>query len=224
MGFFKEICGGDTFDVPAFGGDTFMIDQTYIKKYPAEYHSQSAVDAAEQIVAKHGRTFTPEEIASVTIATFTASYEIIGGEPEKWRPQSRETADHSLPYIACAALVDGQVTQATYDERRFKDERLLSLVAKTKVVPDPALDKVYPQGGIPNIVTVKLADGTSYEIRVDAPSGHAMNPMTDAEVEAKFHSMADSMLTESGADEALEVMWSLDTTTDLSDVFGAMAV
>src|ERR1019366_1224591 len=224
MGFFKEICGGDTFDVTQFGGDAYMIDRTYIKKYPAEYHSQSAIDAAEQIVAQHGGVFVPEEIASVTIATFTVSYEIIGGEAEKWRPQCRETADHSLPYITCVALVDGQVTQASYDERRFRDERLLSLVAKTKVVPDVELDKVYPAGGIPNLVTVNLTDGRSYAVRVDAPRGHALNPMSDDEVEAKFHSMADAMLTESGANDALEGMWGLDSQPDLSEVFGRMVV
>jgi 2-methylcitrate dehydratase len=226
MGFFKEVCGGDKFDISKFGGanEAFMIDKTYIKKYPAEYHSQSAVDAAEQIVAQHGGTFRPDEIDAVTIATFTASYEIIGGEVEKWRPQCRETADHSLPYITCAALIDGQVTQATYDEKRFRDEVLLGVVAKTKVVADTALDKVYPEGGIPNTVTVKLKGGKTYEVRVDAPSGHALNPMTDAEVEAKFHSQADGLLTERDADDALETMWDLDNVDDLADIFAAMAV
>ncbi len=71
---------------------------------------------------------------------------IIGGEPEKWRPQSRETADHSLPYITCAALADGAVTLETYDERRFRDENLLSLVAKTRVVPDEEPNHIYPEG------------------------------------------------------------------------------
>jgi 2-methylcitrate dehydratase len=231
MGFFNEVCNGDTFTIDRFAGpgldghqEPFMIDRTYIKRYPAEYHSQSAVDAAEQILAQHGNTFDPAEIESVTIGTFSVSYEIIGAEPEKWRPQSRETADHSLPYITCAALIDGEVTLDTYEEKRFRDETLLGVVAKTKVVLDPELDKAHPVGGIPNRVTVKLTSGKSYEVRVDAPSGHALNPMTDAEVEGKFHSMADKMLTEDAADEAIEVMWALDELTDMSDLFTAMVV
>jgi 2-methylcitrate dehydratase len=226
MGFFKEVCGGDTFDIPGWGGggEPYMINKTYIKKYPAEYHSQSAIDAAEQIIAERGSLFTPEEILDIEIATFTASWEIIGGEPEKWRPRSRETADHSLPYITCAALVDGQVTQATFDEKRFTDERLLSLVAKTRVIPDPELDKLYPEQGIPNRITIKMADGTSFVKRVDAPKGHALNPMTDEEVEAKFLSMAVPMLGENAAREALLPMWALDQQEDLSDVFGGMLV
>ena len=231
MGFFKEVCGGDTFDIEHFGGpnldgrnEDFMINKTYIKKYPAEYHSQSAVDCAEQIIDERGKLFHPDEVESIDIATFTASWEIIGGEPEKWRPQSRETADHSLPYITCAALVDGDVTQATYAEKRFRDELLLSLVAKTTVRPEPELDKVYPQGGIPNIVTVKLKNGETFSKRVDAPKGHALNPMTDGEVEYKFHGQSDVLLGVEGADDALDVMWNLDQLETLEDLFTAMVI
>ncbi len=226
MGFFNEVCGGDQFQLPVFGGgdEPFMISKTYIKRYPAEYHSQSAIDAAEQILAQRGQRFTPDEVEEITIATFTASYEIIGGEPEKWRPQSRETADHSLPYITCAALVDGAVTLETYNESRFTDESLLSLVAKTKVIADPELDLLYPHSGIPNRVTVKLKSGEVFEKRVDAPSGHALNPMSDRSVEAKFRSMADRMLGNQGSDDALAVMWSLDEIEEISELFTVLVI
>lgn len=231
MGFFNEVCGGDTFDIETFGGPAlkgkqqpFMIDKTYIKKYSAEYHSQSAVDAALAIVAEHGRVFSPDEIESVDIATFTAGYEIIGGEPEKWRPQSRETADHSLPYITCAALTDGEITIDSYNDSKIHDENLLGLVARTKVRPEPELDKVYPEGGIPNQVTVKTKAGKTYTSRVDAPSGHALNPMSDADVEAKFRQLALPLLGSSGCDDALAVLWSIDSLEDLTPIFELMVV
>jgi len=226
MGFFNEVCGGDTFDIEKFGSADigYMINKTYIKKYSAEYHSQSAVDCALEIVTQAGRRLTPDEVESIEIATFNASYEIIGGEPEKWRPQSRETADHSLPYITCAALVDGEITLASYAESRFRDEELLGLVAKTVVIPDAELNPLYPEQGIPNRVTVKLKDGRSFVSRVDAPRGHALNPMTDAEVEAKFRLMADPLLGAKGSDNALETLWSLDQIEDLDEVFDAFVV
>jgi len=226
MAFFKEICGGETFDIAEWGSadSGYLIERTYIKKYPAEYHSQSAIDAAEQIIRQRGRLFTPDEVKSVEIATFRASWEIIGGEPEKWRPQSRETADHSLPYITCACLVDGAVTLRTYDETRFRDESLLGLVAKTTVVPDPELDPLYPSQGIPNRVTVTLNDGTVFSVRVDAPSGHALNPMSDGSVEAKFRSLADPLLGNRGTDLALETLWTLDELETLEDAFRVMVV
>ncbi len=231
MGFFKEVCGGETFDILEFGGPSlsgkslpFMIEKTYIKKYSAEYHSQSAVDAAERIVAEHGGVFSPEEIESIEIATFNASYEIIGGEPEKWRPQSRETADHSLPYITCCALIDGEVTLKSYEESRYRDEKLLGVVAKTTVTPDASLDKLYPEKGIPNRVTVRLKNGTVFTQEVAAPKGHALNPMNDNEVEAKFKSMAVPMIGEKASDEALEAIWSLDQLDSLDDIFAATVI
>jgi 2-methylcitrate dehydratase len=226
MGFFQEVCAGDTFDLNEFGSleTGYMINRTYIKKYPAEYHSQSAIDAALEIVDQLGRNFQHEEIADVEIATFTASWEIIGGEPEKWRPQSRETADHSLPYITCAALVDGAVTMATFDERRFREERLIDLVSRTTVIPEKEFDALYPESGIPNRVRVRLTDGREFSARVDAPKGHALNPMTDQEVEAKFRSMAEPMLGIGGATEALETLWALDEADDLAELLSVMEI
>lgn len=231
MGFFNEICGGDEFDIDLFGGPQvkgaqipFMIEQTYIKKYSAEYHSQSAVDAALEIVAQHGGVLNPADIESVDIGTFTVGYEIIGGEPEKWRPQSRETADHSLPFITCSALLKGEITIHSYDEKSIHDEALLGVVAKTKVHADPELDKVYPEHGIPNLVTVKLKSGKTYQSRVDAPSGHALNKMSDQDVEAKFYQLAEPLLTRKGCEEALDVFWNLDRLEDLNPIFESMVV
>jgi 2-methylcitrate dehydratase len=116
------------------------------------------------------------------------------------------------------------VTLATYDESRFKDETLLAVVARTKVVPDEELNKVYPEGGIPNRLTVKLTDGRTFQKRVDAPSGHALNPMTDDMVEAKYYSMAVPMLGLAAAADALAPLWSLEEQEDLSDVFASFVV
>lgn len=112
MGFFKQVSG--PFDLPVLGGgdEPFMINRTYIKFYPAEYHSQSAIDAALEL-RPHLKSV--DEIEAITIETFNAAVEIIGGEPEKWRPTTRETADHSLPYCVAVALTDGRVTLASFD-------------------------------------------------------------------------------------------------------------
>src|SRR5438045_3788840 len=115
MGFEKELgvsLGniGDKFTVPFpqnRQGPASMILKTSIKYWPAEYHSQSAIEAAlflrEQID-------DVSQIDSVNIESHDASVDIIGSEPEKWKPETRETADHSLPYITAIALIDGEVT------------------------------------------------------------------------------------------------------------------
>jgi 2-methylcitrate dehydratase len=226
MAFFDEICSGDKFDLSTLGGngEEYMIDRTYIKKYPAEYHSQSAIDAAAEIVEQHGRPFSTDEIGFIEIATFTASWEIIAKDPEKNRPKSRETADHSIQYITCAALVDGHVWHDTFEESRFTDEDLLSVVAKTKVVADSEFDKLYPQDGIPNRVTVITVDGKRYVSTVSAPSGHALNPMSDADVEIKYRRMAAPMLRKLQVEEVIERTLALENENDLTGLLTTLVV
>src|SRR6266403_1010395 len=89
-------------------GTAAMILKTSIKYWPAEYHSQSAIEAALAL-RKEIADFT--QVKSMTIESHDASVDIIGSEPEKWKPETRETADHSLPYITAIALIDGEVTE-----------------------------------------------------------------------------------------------------------------
>jgi len=195
------------------GGD-FMIDKTYIKFWPAEYHSQSAIDACLQLRPQ----IQGKKIAKIHIGSFEAAVSIIGSEPEKLRPTSRETADHSMFYCCAAALVDGDVTLATFNKERLTDPVLLDLIDKTTIVEDAELNKGYPKG-IPNDVTITCEDGTKVNKRVDFPRGHAENPMTDDEVTAKFNRMADGVIAPETARSILDKAWSLDTMADITPLF-----
>lgn len=192
----------------------FMIDKTYIKFWPAEYHSQSAIDAMLQLRPR----VAGKKIERIHIKSFEAAVSIIGSEPEKRRPTSRETADHSLFFCCAAALVDGDVTLATFDDHRLTDARLLDLVDRTTIVEDPACNAGYPKG-IPNDLTVTCADGTTVSKRVDFPRGHAGNPMTDDEVITKFRTMAEGIISERTAATILENAWNLDKLSDVTPLF-----
>ncbi len=201
-------------DVKLGTGGDFMVNKTYIKFWPAEYHSQSAIDAVLQLRPQ----VEGKEIADIHIGSFEAAVSIIGSEPEKLRPTSRETADHSMFYCCAAALVDGDVTLATFDEDRLTDPKLLDLIDRTKIVEVPELNKDYPKG-IPNDVTITCADGTKVNKRVDFPRGHAENPMTDDELVAKFKRLADGVVTDATAEQTLETAWKLDTLSDITPLF-----
>jgi 2-methylcitrate dehydratase len=203
-GIFKMLTGGP-FDVVLAQGGDFMINKTYIKFWPAEYHSQSAIDAALQLRAQiRGR-----KIRSIDIASFEAAVSIIGSEPEKWRPTSRETADHSMGYCVACALLDGDVTRESFTDEKIKDPRILDLLDKTKIHEDVELNKGYPRG-IPNLLTIVLDDGTRLEKRVDFPRGHAGNPMTDDEVVAKFQRNVRGVVAEATARKIIDLCWRLD--------------
>lgn len=206
LGFMKLITG--PFELDELGGDgtPFMIGRTYIKYWPAEYHSQSAIDAALQLRQEIGEI---DKIEAIDIHTFDAAVDIIGKDPEKWRPTTRETADHSLPYCVAVALLDGEVTLRQFDEAHLNDPRLQGLVQKVRVHRDAELSKRYP-AGIPNRITVTLEDGRQLVEEVEFPRGHAENPMTDEEVAHKFRMLAVPRWGAERAGKILDLCWRLE--------------
>jgi 2-methylcitrate dehydratase len=206
LGFMNLLTGPFTVEKLGGGAVPFMITETYIKFWPAEYHSQSAIDAALQLRPLVGDV---RSIESIDIHTFDAAVDIIGKDPEKWRPRTRETADHSLPYCTAAALMDGDITLAQFEPKRFGDEALLSLVAKVRIHRDAGLSARYP-AGIPNRLTLTLQGGKQVVKEIEFPRGHARNPMTDAEVEAKFLRMAQPRFGNDRCRAILDACWRLE--------------
>jgi 2-methylcitrate dehydratase len=192
--------------------DSFIIMQTSIKFWPAEYHAQSAIDSALRLREQIG---DPSAIESVLIESHDAAVDIIGSEPEKWRPQSRETADHSLPYLTAVALVDGEITSRQFRPERFTDPSLLDLVQRVKVERHADLSARYPQT-VGNIVTVRLRDGRTFSMRVDYALGHASNPLSDSQLETKFCSLASAHFDPTRAAAVLQIAWNLDSLDDVS--------
>jgi 2-methylcitrate dehydratase len=206
LGFMKLLTG--PFTVADLGGNgrPFMITSTYIKFWPAEYHSQSAIDAALQL---RGEVGDVARVKKIDIHSFDAAVDIIGKDPEKWRPKTRETADHSLPYCTAVALMDGDVTLDSFDDKHLADEALLALVAKIEVHRDSALSARYP-AGIPNRLTVTLDDGRQLVREVEFPRGHARNPMSDDEVEHKFRVLVEPVYGKKTAARMLKHLWKLE--------------
>jgi len=203
--------------VPA---DEFMITKTSIKCWPVEYHAQSVVEAA---LALRQKIQDVADIESVLVESHDAAVDIIGSEPEKWHPASRETADHSLPYIVAAALADGEITHRQFDPERFADATLLELVRRVEVRRHRELSDLYPHA-VGNIVTVRLRSGQTLARRVDHACGNVHNPMSDEQVETKFHTQADPVLGRERAEALLGWCWglegvaSLDAFTELMEV------
>jgi 2-methylcitrate dehydratase len=190
-----------------------IILRTSVKFWPAEYHAQSAIAAALKLRAQIGEA---AQIESVLVQSHDAAVDIIGGRPEQWRPTSRETADHSLPYIVAAALADGEISARQFAPERFHDPVLLALVQRVKVERHPELSARYP-GSVGNIVSVRLRDGRALTERVDHPPGHAEAPLSNREIEEKFRTLAEPRLGAQRADALLDGVWNLEKTSSMRD-------
>jgi len=200
---------GEKFAVPFTKiehGPASMILKTSIKFWPAEYHSQSAIEAALALRKEVG---DPAMVKLIVIESHDAAVDIIGSEAEKWRPETRETADHSLPYITAIALIDGEVTSKQFEPKRFTDPKVWKFLEDVKVERNQELSAMYPDA-VANIVHVDLADGRRLTRRIDYPLGHAKNPLKDSDVEGKFLAMVKPALGEERARRIVDLVWKLD--------------
>jgi 2-methylcitrate dehydratase len=229
MGFFKQVSGPFELDVGGFGGRRsgdggagrgFKLVETYVKYFPAEYHAQSAIWAALEARKEIRR---PDDILSVEIDTHEAGYTILSKDREKWTPSTKETADHSLPYMVGMALLKGKVDNSTYSRRNISDRKTLDFLKKISVREDAALTAMYP-GHIANRVTLKLENGETISQQVDDPKGHPNNPMSREEVEAKFRSVTSKYIGEVQASRILEFVWNLESRKEIAPLFALCAV
>jgi 2-methylcitrate dehydratase len=222
-GFMKLVSG--SFDLPAFGGEKaaqerarFKILDTYIKHYPVEYHAQTAVEAAIAVRDELLKSEGPQglvEISAIEIGSYDVAIEIIGRDPEKWHPQTRETADHSFPYCVAVALLDGTVTLRSFDQKRLEDPLLQALMHKVRVVQQPEFIGRYPDA-MPTRLTVTTTSGQAYVAQREYPLGHPKHAMSDREVEAKFSLLTSRQLGPAQTRKILEVIWNLDRVKDMS--------
>ena len=201
-------------------GPASMILKTHIKYWPAEYHSQSAIEAALHI---RNQIQDLSQVKTMVIESHDASVDIIGSEPEKWHPQQRETADHSLPYITAVALIDGEVTDKQFAPERFTETKIVEFLQGVKVERNDELTALYADA-VANIVHVNLADGRTITKRVDYPLGNANNRLKDSEVEGKFFQLAAPKITKDGADKVVEQCWQLDQASDVSKLIGSLEI
>jgi 2-methylcitrate dehydratase len=222
MGFFKQVSGPFEMNIDDFGGrnGSFKIAETYLKFFPAEIHSQTSIWAA---LEARKEIENPEGILSVEIASHEAGYTILGKDPEKWNPLTKETADHSLPYIVGMAFLEGKIDNSTYSEKKFRDPKILNFLKKITVVEDRTLSAMYPEA-VANRVTVKLSTGKVVSKQIDYHKGHPKNPMSDSEVEEKFQKLTRRILDKSRARRILDAVWNLEKAKDVPKVVSILTL
>ncbi len=195
-------------DVKAFGKQKshFAIMDCWMKNWPAEIHSQSAIQAAMELRADIPKL---ADIKSIHVDTHEAGYTIIGSGAEKWKPKTKETADHSIPYLVGAALKYGYIDQRVFAKKVLNNKEVLATVAKVTVKEDKALTKLYPWAAA-NRVTITLNNGTVLKKEVKYHKGHYKNKMNDEDVEAKFKMLTTKHISQVKQKAILTNTWKLE--------------
>lgn len=163
-GFLKQVTGEISLDL-----EKNRILKSMIKNFPVEYHAMSAVEVALKLKDQIQGT-----IESIEVETFKVAYDIIVKDPEKWKPMTKETADHSMPYIIAYTLNYGAPKPEAYYEPFLSDNNILSLLKKMKFKVNDEFNSLYPEF-LPCRISIKTDKGAWME-EVDIPLGHFRNP------------------------------------------------
>src|SRR5581483_8605184 len=161
--------------------ESFVIQRIHTKYRPAEYNAQGPLD----LILRMRGEMPLDEIERVDVETYWLAYSEIGMEKAKWDPRTRETADHSIPYLLAVALVDGEVGLRSFTPERIADPALRPLMSRITVAENKDFSRRFPAELLTRI-TITSTSGAKVTDEIAYPKGYARNPMSDAEIDMKF--------------------------------------
>ena len=208
-----------SFSLNTFGGGNtpFKVEGTFFKHLPVGYGIQLPVAIALQLRDR----VRLDDIESICVHVDKRAVVDRAFHPNLWNPTSRETADHSAPYLIAAALVDGHITHETFTPARYRDPAILSLTQKIRMAEDPQYSAIFPRA-IECRFEVALNSGAVVTVRQQNPKGHPANPMSDQELEAKFLRQIAGTIDESQSRALLDALWNLEKLDGLNELFPLM--
>jgi len=199
-------------------GESWRITQCGMKFFPTEALTHAPISAVLDLVKEND--LHPENVEKIQIRSLARAADILS-DPSKYDPHTKETADHSLPYVIAAALAERQVTPAQFEMAKIMDPTIRAQLKKVEVVADPEIEKVFPalQRVIVNITTV---GGKTFTRQLDYPKGDPRNPLSDAEIEEKFSALAEGVLSKKAQQKLKEAIWNLEKVGSVSKLMALM--
>lgn len=197
----------------------FSLPKADYKYFLSEFHAQGPAFCALELRPQ----INLDEIERIEIFTYHFAWFEIGSGAEKWAPTTRETADHSMPYVVAAVLIDGAYTDAIFSPERYSDARTRDLMKKIAITEDAAFNQRYP-GSLPCRMTITLKNGERKTAEIANPIGHHDRPMSDAQLIDKFRGLAGRKLAPARLDAILNRVWRIDDGGDLRSLFDEMQI
>jgi 2-methylcitrate dehydratase len=195
-------------------GSSWRITQCGMKGFPTEALTHTPISALLDLAKEND--LKADEVQKIQVRSLARAADILS-DPSKYDPRTKETADHSLPYVIAAALVDRQVTPAQFSMEKIMDPKIRAQLRKVEVVADPEIEKAFPalQRAV---VTITTDDGRSFTKALDFPKGDPRNPLTDQEVEEKFSALAAGVLSKAAQKKVKEAIWNLENLESVGEL------
>ena len=199
-------------------GKSWRIGHCAYKAFPTEALTHSPISAALDLVKTHD--IKADQVTHVKVRTIARAKDILA-DPTKYHPETKETADHSLPYVIGAAIMDRMITPLQFTHERIHDPKLQTLLQKIEVIADTGYEKQFPAKKLSG-VSITTSDGKTVEKEVEFPKGYPANPMTNADLEEKFRALTSEVLNKSQQDRVIEAIGNLDRAPNLNEFTAAM--
>jgi 2-methylcitrate dehydratase len=208
-----------SFSLETFGGrgTPFKIGDTLIKPRASCATTISSILAAE----KAGASIEDVgQVEKVTVEVYERAKAGMGTGEHHWNPDSRETADHSIPYVVAASLIDKRLTPSSFGDARLWSAELRALLPKIEVVSNDEFTAAYEQVPVQHCtrVSVTLRGGERLVGEAGGDKGDLSQSKTDAEIEEKFRALTEGVLGAKRVDAVLGALWNLDSADDVSRI------
>jgi 2-methylcitrate dehydratase len=195
-------------------GESWRITQCGMKAFPTEALTHTPISAVLALVKDNN--LEPHRIARVHIRTTARGADILS-DPSKYDPHTKETADHSLPYVIAAAIAERQVTPLQFTPEKIMHPLIREQLKKVVVVADPEIEKVFP--ALQRVkVSIHTNDGSEFMTQLDYPKGDPRNPLSDLEVEEKFEALSAPVMSKAARRRAMDAIWNLEKQTSVSEL------
>jgi 2-methylcitrate dehydratase len=193
-------------------GDSWRIERCGMKAFPTEALTHTPISAVLDLMSEND--LEAEQVEKVLIKSTARSADILA-DPTKYDPRSKETADHSLPYVIAAALADKQVTPKQFEQEKIMEPRIREQLNKVVVVADPEIEAAFPELQTA-IVTITTTGGDEFTKQLDFPKGDSRNPLTNVEIETKFDALSSSSFSDEARQRIKDAVWNLEGVESIS--------
>jgi len=191
-------------------GDSFLINQCGYKAFPTEALTHQPITAALEVMKEN--KLNPEEVKEVLVETTTRGADILS-DPSKYKPTTKETADHSLPYCIAVAVAKGNVLPSDFEEDALRDPLVWSLLDKIKVVANSEIDALFPKVKRA-IVTIKASKG-EYKKQENFAKGQPERPLSEEELIFKFKANSEKKISSFRMEDIIKATQELENIDEI---------
>jgi 2-methylcitrate dehydratase len=193
-------------------GEKFLINECGYKAFPTEALTHQPITAAIEVIQENN--LNPQEVKEVLVETTTRGADILS-DPSKYKPTTKETADHSLPYCIAVAVAKGNVLPSDFEDDALRDPFVWSLLDKIKVIVNPEIDALFPKIKRA-IVTIKTSKG-EYKKQEDFSKGQPERPLSEEELISKFKANSEKKMSPSRMEDIIKATQELENIDEIGE-------